>query len=474
MGARKETGKLLEGPIRSTLVRFSAPFILTSLLTTVYTLTDLFWIGRLGSDAVAAVGLVGYMTWLGDSVAVGMMTGLGVLVAQKVGARETPSAIVNALSAGFQVAGLAALGYVVLAFLGVNAFAALFDLGAGITQAATAYGRIIFFGMLFKMLHFSYSQAFQSFGESRLPFRINFIGLIANMVLDPLLIFGIGPMPALGMTGAAIATVSAQIIVFFVFHLVAKNQDARRMPDEIHPGLIAQFRFFGRPHLPLMGRVVKIGFPVLCLSAAFCVISIVMNRLISSFGALAVAVMTIGSQVESINWMTTEGFSAALTAMLAQNIGAARKETPRRERVDAIIHFALLLTTAFGIGVMALLFLSSSFLFGAFLPGNVAALELGRWYLLIFCVSQPFMAIEAASAGSFNAFGRTLPPAVISIGFNLLRIPLGLLFMRSFGAQGIWMGMSFTSVLKGSILTVLLRRHRQKYLQTGVENGALG
>lgn len=450
-----KTLDLLEGPIRPTLVRFAGPLILTSLLTTVYTLTDLFWIGRLGSDAVAAVGLIGYVTWLGDAIAVGMKTGMGVMVANRVGAGEKRHAVVDALSAGFQVALIAAVLYAAGFFAGLGVFVDFFELGSDIAQMARLYGRIVLVGMVFKMLHFSYAQAFQSFGDADTPFRINLIGLAINMALDPLLIFGLGVLPALGIAGAAIATSFAQMVVFGIFRMAARQNATTHLTDE-RPGTycIAQLRFFAPTTPGLRREIFRLGLPVALLSGAFCLISIAMNRMVSTFGALAVAVMTIGSQIESVNWMSTEGFGGALTAMTAQNFGAAKQNPARAARVVQLMKTGMTTITGIGVVVMLAFWLFGRGLFAAFLPGDVAGIALGASYLYIFSISEPFMAMETAAGACFNAFGHTVPPAAISIGFNLMRIPLASLWMRSFGVYGVWMAMSFTSILKGSILTV--------------------
>ncbi|MDY6085327.1 MAG: MATE family efflux transporter, partial [Peptoniphilaceae bacterium] len=384
-------------------------------------------------------------------------------------------AIVEALSAGFQVSLVAALVYALGFFAGLGAFVDFFALGPEISAMARVYGRIVLVGMIFKMLHFSYAQAFQSFGDADTPFRINLIGLLLNMVLDPLFIFGWGPMPALGIAGAAMATSLAQVVVYVVFR-VAARQNAVEMDGE-RPGtyLIAQLRFSKPASLGLCGEIFRLGLPVALLSVAFCLISIVLNRMVSTFGALAVAVMTVGSQIESVNWMSTEGFGGALTAMTAQNIGAAEADPRRVPRVLSLMNVGMKTITSIGVVVMLAFWLFGRVVFAAFLPGNPAGIALGAAYLYIFSISEPFMAMETAAGACFNAFGRTVPPAAISIGFNLLRIPLGYLLMSQIGVYGVWAAMSFSSVLKGSLLTLwgyrLARRygHPEREVQVGLD-----
>ncbi len=451
---------LLEGPILGTFVRFAAPFVLTSLLTTLYTLTDLFWIGRLGSDAVAAVGLIGFLTWLGDAIATGSRTGIGVVTAQTYGAGADPDRMTRVLSAGFQTALGFALAYGVLAQIIVRPFSNFYGLGSGVADLAVQYGRIVFLGMIFKMMHFSYAQAYQSFGESRAPFWINVVGLAVNVALDPLLIFGLGPIPALGVAGAAWATALAQMAVFYVFRwharAIARGADPLTQPTS----LIARIRFFRKSDAATARLVVKIGWPVMLLVGTFCIINLLLSRMSATFGPLAVAVETIGSQIESINWMTSDGFSSALTAMAAQNIGAGKKE-----RAVRIMRTGIRLMVGVGLAVMLAFLFFGRQIFWLFMPEDPQAVLAGTWYLLIFSVSEPFMALETSTNACFNAFGRTGLPAANSVVFNALRIPLGLLLMGSMAYYGIWLGMSISSLFKGSIIYFLFCRLRREYLE---------
>lgn len=444
---------ILAGPILSSLVRFALPFMLTSLFTTFYTLTDLIWLGRLSSDAVAAAGVIGYLIWMGDSVALIARTGLGVVTAQKQGAGAKD--IDDALSAGLALSFISALIFAALMFLISDTFVSFYKLGEKVNVPAGEYAYIVFLGMIFKIMHFSYSQAYQSLGDSKKPFLINLIGLITNVILDPVLIFGFGPIPALGIAGAAWATTIAQLLVFLVFYLDGKIIAGKFTVEENPLAHIGKIRFFKKQDKGLFKKIFFIGLPVFLMSTAFCIISMILNRMMSTFGALAVAVSTIGSQLESLNWMTVEGFGGALTAMTAQNIGAKN-----RDRVFKIMDTGIMLITSIGLAVMALFLLFGRQLFVLFLPFDKAGQDLGTLYLFIFSFSEVFMALETASASCYNAMGRTLPPALISVIFNCMRIPLGLFLMPKIGIAGVWAAMSISSVLKGTILFIILRRSR--------------
>lgn len=459
---------LLEGPILPLLVRFAAPFVMTSLFTTVYTLTDLFWVGQVASgDAVAGIGIIGFVMWMADAIAAGARTGLGVVTAKSYGAGKDEDSLARTLSTGFQVALIASVGFFLFAQATLSTFVHFFALGSEISAVALRYGRIVFIGMLFKMLHFSYAQAFQSFGDSRSAFWINFCGLVFNVLVDPLLIVGIGPFPALGTEGAAWATTFAQVGVFFLFRAVASHIGKQTSFSENPIAVLRRVRFFSPMDRPVAAEVVRIGIPVTLLVGTFCIINTLLSRMLASIGAVAVAVTTIGSQLESLNWMTADGFGAALTAMTAQNIGAiVHGGKQQEERVHAIMRTGIRLMTSIGFVIMLLFLFFGRSIFSFFLPGQADAVAMGGTYLLLFSLSEPFIAYETAVTACFNAFGKSLPPAINSVLFNLLRIPLGLLLMQPFGAYGIWAGMSLTSVAKGLVIALLFRKYQPRFAKT--------
>lgn len=464
MRTKRKPLNLLKGPILPLLVRFAAPFVMTSLFTTLYTLTDLFWVGQVATeDAVAGIGMISFVTWMGDAIATGVRTGLGVVTAQGYGAGKKEKELAHILSTGFQVALCAAVVFSLIAQLFLPLFVRFYALGPTISAIAMRYGRIVFIGMAFKMMHFSYSQAFQSFGDSVSAFRINFWGLLLNVVLDPILIAGVGPFPAWGVDGAAWATTLAQVAVFFLFRRAAHRLGQKNTFAQNPTSLLDRMRWLAPMKKDVAQRVVRIGVPVTLLIGTFCIINLLLSRMLAGIGAAAVAVTTLGSQMESLNWMTADGFGAALTSMAAQNIGAIEKGgEAQKKRVSDIMRTGILFMTAIGTAIMLLFIGFGRPLFSLFVPGQEEAIAMGGAYLFIFAWSEPFIAFETSSTACFNAFGKSLPPAVNSVVFNLLRIPLGFLFMQRWGAYGIWFVMSMTSLAKGFVIGYLLfRLHRQ-------------
>lgn len=428
---------LLHGKILPTMIRFGAPLMGTAFIQMAYNLTDIAWIGRIGTEAVAAAGQVGFMMWIGSSLTLIPSVGMSVLSAQYYGAKEQECAF-RSINNGLWLALLMGLIYGSLLLIFKDVLIQFYNLDESINQLTEQYLVVIALGMPLFFLNPVMSAAYNSLGNSRLPFRANTVGLLINIVGDPFLIFGWGPFPAMGIRGAAIATVFAQLVVFLCFIYRITRQD-----DLLYASRALVFR----PDVSLLKRIVRLGFPISLQSNIHAMISIILNRSVASYGALPLAVASIGSNIESISWMTTEGFAAAITTFTGQNFGARSFG-----RVKDIYMTSMKSVATIGLVATLVLLTFRYQLFHLFIPNDAQAIELGAVYLFIFGLSQLFMSIEIGAGGFLSGIGDTRTPALINSCLNILRIPLSLILMPMMGVAGIWVAMSLSSVLKGVIV----------------------
>ena len=176
------------------------------------------------------------------------------------------------------------------------------------------YLRIVSIGMCFAVINPVMSSVYLGFGNSKTPFYINSIGLIVNMVLDPILIFGLWFIPELGIKGAAIATMMSNILVFSIFVFKLKS------PESVLPRL----KLFVSLRIKIVKRILRIGIPVAIGHMSFCIFSMCIARIVSAYGTIPLGVQNIGAGIEALSWNTALGFSAALSAFTAQNYGAKK------------------------------------------------------------------------------------------------------------------------------------------------------
>lgn len=438
---------LTEGNILKELIILALPIMGTSLIQMAYNLTDMIWVGVLGSRAVTAIGTAGFFTWFAFAFISIPQIGAAVGVAQSVGRRdadETKSYIRHTI----QMNVVFALLYGTVMILFRKQLIGFFNIkGEDIVRMSESYLLIVSIGMIFFFLPPVLTAIFNGHGDSRTPFLINTIGLIVNIILDPLLILGIGPFPRLEVAGAAVATIFAQFVVTMVYiFIISKKTD-----------FFSGLNFLQKPDWNHIGRIIKFGLPVALQSGAFTFIAMIIARILSRWGATTIAVQSVGSQIESISWMTAGGFQTALGAFVGQNFGAKKWD-----RIYKGYFTAIGIISIIGVITSCLLIFFPEPIFSIFIREENVLKE-GIIYLRILGVCQLFMCLEITTSGAFNGLGRTVPPSMVGIILNAMRIPGALLLSAAFGLQGVWWSISLSSVLKGLILTTwfitFLRRH---------------
>ena len=432
---------LTSGPILKTLSELALPIMASSMLATAYNITDMAWIGMLGAKAVAGVGVGGMYVWLSQGLASLPRMGGQVHAAQACGRGDYEKARSYASSA-IQLSLLFGLLFSAACVLFIDPLLGFFQLGDAKTYASARSYMLITCGLLvFSYLNLTLTGLSTAQGDSKTPLMANLLGLISNMILDPMLILGIGPFPRLETVGAAIATVTAQILVFLV--LLIKSLRAEE------PNILRSIRLFTRFPADYYKDIFRIGLPTAIQGTLYCFISMVLTRMVSSFGAAAIATQRVGGQIESLSWNTADGFGSALNAFTAQNYGAGNSDRIRKGyRISFIIIalWGLLVTAAF-----------------VFFPTPISrlffheagAIAIAVDYLIIIGFSEAFMSVELLTIGALSGLGRTRLCSIISIVLTGARIPLAMLLSgTALGLNGIWWALTLTSIIKGIVFTL--------------------
>jgi putative MATE family efflux protein len=430
---------LTRGSILKKILLVAIPIMGTQLLQMTYNLTDMFWLGRMEHSvtAVAASGLAGMFLWLGMALMIFGRTGAEIGVSQNLGRGDREEALGFAQEAT-RIALVLGLFYgLVLISLAGPLISLLQVNEADVFKSACDYLRIAAIGIPFSYVSAAITGSFNGAGNSRLGFWANASGLVINMILDPLMILGWG----WGIQGAAIATVIAEAIVCLLLVFFAKRHPKR--PFE-------RFQVFGRFCKSRIRQILAWSVPVSLESAAFTMLAMVVTGMVSSgFGAQAVAVQRVGSQVESLSWLIGGGFSSAVATFMGQNYGA--RKWARIRRGFRISLTAMLIWMAI---VTLILIFAGRFLFSLFLREPPELLDMGADYLMILAGCQLFMALEGTSAGTFRGMGKTLPPSISSITANLIRPALCWTLAQKIGLNGFWLGITLSAALRGTMMFV--------------------
>lgn len=438
---------LTEGNILKKLIILALPIMGTSLIQSAYSMIDMIWVGTLGSRAVTAVGTAGFFTWFAFAFITIPQIGAAVGVAQSVGRKnikETKSYIRHSI----QINIVFAIIYGVTMIIFRKQLIGFFNIkGDDIERMATSFLAIVSIGMPFFFLPPVLTAIFNGHGNSRTPFRINAIGIIINIILDPVLILGLGPFPRLGVPGAAVSTIFSQFVVTIIFiYIIRKNTD-----------YFDNVNFLQKPDWNHIAKIVKFGLPVALQSGVFTLIAMIIARILARWGSTPIAVQSVGSQIESMTWMTAGGFETALSAFIGQNFGAGKWD-----RIYKGYFTALGIITIFGAMTSCLLIFFPGPIFSVFISEKVVIKD-GIVYLKILGISQIFMCLEIITAGAFNGLGRTIPPSIVGTVLNAMRIPGALILSMVLGLSGVWWSISLSSVLKGLILAswfiIFILRH---------------
>ncbi len=431
---------LTEGNIFSTLIRLALPLMGTSFLQMAYTLMAMSWVGRLGggeashvaTKSEAAIGAIGMLLWLTASVAYLAMIGAEVAVAQSIGARKMKQAKIYA-SHTSTVALFLGIVWSLTLFIFAEHILSFFKLPADITSEAVLYLRIMTVCLPFQFQSYNLSGVYNGAGRSFIPFRNNACGLVLNMVLDPVLMFGFD----MGLHGAAVGSVVSQIFVFGLFFYQIKSANR----------ILGNFSFIIKPRTVFLKRIFQLGTPVSVMNSLFAIINMNLARVASLYGGhLGLMTQTTGGQIEAVTWNTSQGFSTALSAFMAQNYAAHKIERGKKA-----YFYTLRIMLSVGIVVsLAFVFFGGN-IFGLIVP-HQDAIDAGSQYLFVMGLVQIFMMLELTTQGMFNGIGRTVEPAVISISFNVLRIPLAYYLASEMGVVGVWWAIALSSICKGIIL----------------------
>ncbi len=433
----KKQGDLTSGGILKKLLLVAIPIMGTSLLQMAYNLTDMFWLGQLRGEAsvaaVAASGSAGMYLWLSMAFLLVGRMGAEIGVSQSIGRRDLPAAQGYAQGAILWAAGLGVLVGILMAALNRPLIVALNIHDPVLVRDGGDYLAIAAIGGPFSFVGAAITGVFNGSGNSKVSFQANMIGLVVNMILDPLMIHVFG----WGIHGAAIATVLAQIIVCVLFVVFLRGHAHR--PFE-------QFLFRVRPQMVVLKQIVRWSLPTCVESFFFTLLAMVTSRLVNAYGGHAMAAQRIGAQIESLSWLIGGGFGTAVTAFMGQNYGARKWA-----RIHRGFRLSMLAMAVWGIIVTVGMYFGGRLLFSIFVQEE-AVLALGERYLRIFATCQLMTCVEAVAAGALRGMGRTKPPAMISTVCNGIRVALAFALDAAWGLYGVWWAVTLSAVLRGVVM----------------------
>lgn len=430
---------LTQGKVINVLTALALPIMGSSLLQFTYNLIDMLWVGGLGSDAVASIGSSSFFTGLGYSINSLVVIGAGIKVSHAIGEKNNKD-VKQYINSGLAINFVISIIYALILIILGKSFISFLNLNNEFVERNSYYylamnAPILFFSFFNSL----YTRIFSSFGNNGDSFKINAIGMIINIVLDPIFIY----IFKLGVVGAAVATLIANIVMF-ILYIIKSN------------GILHYDKSIGIDKEKVM-EIMRLGFPMAFQRILFTVVNIILAKIIAIFGTNSIAAQKIGLQIESITYMVIGGLNGAIASFTGQNFGASKFK-----RIKQGYYTALLLGIIYSM-IMSIIFIIFKEPIIRLFIREKSTILIASSYLQAVAFSQSFSTIEMVSNGLFTGLGMPKIPAIISIVFTVLRIPIALVLMKTLGIQGVWWSIAISSILKGvaaySVYLIKIRRN---------------
>jgi putative MATE family efflux protein len=428
------TGSLVTRPLAKATLGLALPSIASLFVQAAFSLVNIIWAGRLGAAPLAAVNTAAFIVWTVEALASLCSVGTNALVSRHVGAgeRETARGIAGR---ALGVAAIVSAATAAAGFASLDALFAFMGTDAEVTELGRSYMMIFFAGSFTVFVWAAVEAVFRAWGDTRTPMKLLVWSLVANAVLDPLLMFGIGPFPRWGVAGASVATIACRLVASAVGLVLLYRR-----------GLVEPGSFLRADGTSL--RIVRIGLPIAISQASFCVVYMALTRVIAIFGTPAIAAVGIGHKSESVAYFVAVGFSFAAATMVGQNLGAGRPDRAARAAWVACGYTMIVAT------VVAVAMLAAPRAIARIFIDDPAVVEIAVRYLRIVAVSEFFLVFEFVLEGAFGGAGDTVPPLIVSGPLSIARVPAAyfLAVTLGWGIDGVWWAISLSSILKGALL----------------------
>ncbi len=432
---RKINTSITEGGLRSSLWKLAMPMMLGALLQDLFTLADLFFVGRLGHIQVAALSIAGAIITVIMMAAIGISAGTTALIAHFIGKKDYNSAD-NVLFQTVVVSVICSLGMALIGLFGTNGLLRLFGASPDVVSAASEYLKISFIWSIVIFLFIAFNQALRGSGDAVTPLKVLVLTNIINIALDPLLIFGFAFFPRMEVAGSALATVISRAIgvVILLRHLLFGHSSLH-----FHKNIF-------KLNFVLIGRMMKIGF-----FASFEVLLrqlslLLLLRLVTSFGTACLAAYGIAIRLRMAVMMIGFGLGTACSVLIGQNMGAGRPDRATQAGWSASKYYELIIAP-----FAVLFFIFSPQIIGLF-SNNPEVLNIGSNFLRFIAVTLPFLALALILSRGISGAGDTITPAKMTGIFHLgLRVPLAYVLVLIFGLgnNGIWLGINASDICQG-------------------------
>lgn len=432
------------GKVFPLLMSMSVPMMLSMLIQSLYNIVDSIYVSRIGTDALTAVSLAYPLQNLVISVAVGIGVGISSAIAIYRGAGKQESAD-RAATIGIGLTLIHCVLFVIFGILATRPFLSMFTQNEAVVDLACDYTYIVLCLSFGCLLQVAFEKIFQGIGEMKITMILLATGAVINIILDPVLIFGLLGCPAMGVKGAAYATVIGQIVAFLLYIVVYRK---RRFAVRIHPKYLKMDK-------KIIGQIYSVGIPSSIMLMLPSVLVSILNSILGGFSDVYVAVLGVYFKLQTFIYMPANGIVQGMRPLIGFNYGAGEKE-----RVKKIIRYSLLSAGCIMIAGTILSLAVPGQIFAMF-DAEESLLKAGVLALRIISLGFIISTIGIIYAGVFEAVGE----GKHSLAISLLRqfvvtIPCAFVLSVLHGPAGVWMSFPVGEICAAIAAVILLKRYK--------------
>ena len=424
-----------EKPVLPLLLSMALPNVLSMLVNSLYNIVDSLFVARISEDAMTALSLVYPIQNFANAIAIGFGIGINAMIALYLGAGDHKKAE-TAATHGMVLSLVHGVLITIISIAIMPRFLRGFTSDETLIASGITYSTIVFLFATINMAALAFEKMFQAVGRMKVTMAALIFGCVCNILLDPILIFGLGPVPALGIAGAALATGIGQLLSLCVYLVVYARTE---LPIRLRRSCI-------RPDLALDGRLYAIGIPAILNLALPSLLVTFLNSLLAAFSQSYVVVLGIYYKLQTFLYLPANGIVQGMRPLIGYNYGA--KE---HTRVRKLYELTLLMSAAIMALGTALCLLASGQLIGLF-SSNPESIAAGQAALRIISIGFVVSAVSTTSSGALEGLGKGVESLVISLcRYVIFIMPLAWALCRALGPDGVWHAFWITEVLSALV-----------------------
>ncbi len=429
------------------IISMALPMIISMMVNSLYNIIDSYFVAKISEDSMTALSLVFPIQNFVGAVAIGFGIGINAVVALSLGAGNTQKAEI-AVSQGLFLSVIHGLILSLACIAMIPNFLSAFQANEEVIQIGIRYSNVVFLFTVFNHLGITYEKIFQAVGRMKVSMFCMMCGCIVNIILDPLMIFGIGPFPKMEIEGAALATGIGQVVTLILYLLIYC----------VRPMIIRVKLRSMIPEIDIMKQIYSIGVPATLNLALASILITLLNRILASFSQTYVLILGIYYKLQTFIYLSANGIVQGMRPIIGYNYGAGEFK-----RVEKIYRVVLGMTGLIMLVGTILCLIIPTNLMGMFME-NKENIQIGSKALRIICTGFIFSSVSVVTSGALEGIGKGVPSLTISLlRYVLVIVPVAFIFSKFMRADGVWIAFPITEFIVAIVSYFLYKANIKRH-----------